>query len=89
MNYYVFTINYGEYDSTPRMIKFFVPRGVTYEKLRRVFCRELSMAWRGMYRHKVELVKGVLDETARQCYGRYEIITPEEEFNLGGITVAY
>lgn len=87
MNIYTITITYGDYDNIPRIVRFFVPRGITYEKVRRVFKHELLCAGLGYYRHKVEVVDDALSRTARECYGRYEMITPDDQFDMCGLVV--
>ena len=80
MNQYYITLHFGEYDNLAQFARFFVPRGVTYGKLRRVLTAHMRRQSGGLYRNKLEL-------TAMECYGRYELVQPDDEFDLSKVLV--
>lgn len=87
MNIYTISVLLGEYDNIPKMVRFFVPRGITYDKLRAALAHQIHTASLLRYRHRADLFEAIMEATARQCYGRAEIITPEEEFDFSSVGI--
>lgn len=87
MNQYYITLHFGEYDNLAQFARFFVPRGVTYGKLRRVLTTHMRRQSGGLYRNKLDWLNDVLELTAMECYGRYELVQPDDEFDLSKVLV--